>query len=159
MGSSGPWPPPDHADAFPARAHMTCVRVLRQRSYKAAESSYNPCKVLKAHNETPTSGLRILRRRAASCWLLLAAPTCMMHLVTKALSHLSRRILLAACDTACRSACAVPQALPELLLKFGRRAHLLLLRAAGPSCHDAHTALLSALALVASTQHAADLSA
>ena len=65
---------------------MTVVPVLRQRSYKAAESSYNPCKVLKAHNEAPMSGLRILRRRAASCWLLLAAPTCMMHLVTEALS-------------------------------------------------------------------------
>ena len=84
----------------------------------------------------------------------------MMHLVTEALSSveaLSLQLVTLPADQ--RQRVPYRKALPELLLKFGRRAHLLLLRAAGPSCHDAHTALLSALALVASTQHTADLSA
>ena len=69
-------------------------------------------------------------------------------------TFICRGAVSSACDTACADQ-RVPyrKALPELLLEFGRRAHLLLLRAAGPSCYDAHIALLSALALVASTQH------
>ena len=82
-----------------------------------------------------------------------------MQVVTEALSHLSRRFLLQLVTLPADQRVPYRKALPELLLKFGRRAHLLLLRAAGPSSHDAHTALLSALALVASTQHTADLSA
>ena len=58
-------------------------------------------------------------------------------------AFICRGAVSSACDTACADQ-RVPyrKALPELLLEFGRRAHLLLLRAAGPSCYDAHTALL-----------------
>ena len=87
---------------------MTVVPVLRQRSYKAAESSYNPCIVLKAHNEACNVRVENIEKKGG---LVLAFAGCTdLH---DASGHqgafICRGAVSSACDTACRSACAVLQ--------------------------------------------------